>query len=196
MIWCQAFARFSNKAEATWRSFSNKWPIWANSKKRNAIADLKPSNRPRNREPSLKFRFRFFPFFAVFLSVPSCSKSLDNSPVQAQYLHFMEITIIGPHPFERNAEGGLKSRVGTIFPRHRLLVTLPGVHASQRLLFIENLNQKRHAEGLSALDPAEEEREMAESADLFFEPEQILIRPDPSHMRLAFEADELLQNLV
>ena len=108
----------------------------------------------------------------------------------------MDITILGPQIFEQAADGNLKSRIGTIFPRHRLLVTVPGVHASQRLAMIEHLNRERLARGLAALGAGEEQREWAHSADLFFEPEHILIRPDPDRMDLAFEADELLQSLV
>ncbi len=108
----------------------------------------------------------------------------------------MEIEILGPQPFERDAQGALKSRVGTVFLHGRALVTLPGIHASQRAAYVEHLNRQRATAGLPALTPTEEAREWDNSADLFFEADTLLIRPDPAHMDLAFEADQLLQELV
>ncbi len=108
----------------------------------------------------------------------------------------MGITILGPQFFELDASGGLKSRVGTLFPRHRLAVTLPGIHAFQRATFLEHLNAQRQARQLSPLTVDEQEQECKNSVDLFFEPEHVLIRPDPAHMELAFAADELLQEVT
>ena len=108
----------------------------------------------------------------------------------------MTIEIIGPKLFELDEQGRLKSRVGTVFPRHRVLVTLPGIHATQRLAFLEYLNQQRQARGEPPLGPEEEERALKHSVDLFFEVGTILIRPDPDRMDLAFEADEFLQDPV
>ena len=53
-----------------------------------------------------------------------------------------------------------------------------------------------HAKGLPPLSFEEEEELTAESVDLVFETDCILIRPQPDHMDLAFAADELLQSLV
>lgn len=108
----------------------------------------------------------------------------------------MALEIIGPNPFERDAQGQLKTRVATIFPKHKTLVTTPGIHAWQRTEFIAHLNRKRMAAGLPQLTFAEEENECAASVDLLIEPEAILIRPDPDRMDLALAADELLQELV
>lgn len=108
----------------------------------------------------------------------------------------MGLEILGPKPFERDEAGQLRSPLGTIFPKYNILVTLPGIHASQREAFIEYLNQRRAALGLSRLTYEEELKESAEAVDLVFENETILIRPDPDRMDLAFEADELLQQLV
>lgn len=108
----------------------------------------------------------------------------------------MRLEILGAPPFERDASGQLKARVATLFPRHKLLVTSPGVHASQRNVFITWLNQRRQAEKLPPLSAAEEVQECAGAVDLIIEQDNILIRPDPDNMSLAFEADELLQELV
>ena len=70
------------------------------------------------------------------------------------------------------------------------------MHALQRLAFIERVNGQRAAKGLPPLSLEEEDQISAESVDLIFEPDHILIRPTPSSMDLAFAADELLQTLV
>ena len=108
----------------------------------------------------------------------------------------MAIEVIGPHPFERDATGKQKTRIGTVFPVRRALVTLPGIHATQRLEFIDRLNERRLASGQLPMTAAEEEEEYARSVDLIFEADHILIRPDPEHMELAFEADKLLEELA
>ena len=108
----------------------------------------------------------------------------------------MAIEVIGPHPLERDATGRQKTRIGTIFPFWRTLVTLPGIHATQCLAFVDRLNEPRRAAGQPPLTPEEEEAVSARSVDLIFETDHILIRPDPEHMELAFEADGLLADLV
>ena len=40
--------------------------------------------------------------------------------------------ILGDHPFAKNEQGRLKSRIATVFLRTPGLVTLPGIHAMQR----------------------------------------------------------------
>jgi len=88
-------------------------------------------------------------------------------------------------------------RIGTLFPQFSVLYTqAPGVHAWQRLNFIDHLNAQRAAAFNSPLT-AEEEQQVAEnSVDLIFEADHLLIRPDPERMELAFAADDLLQTLV
>ena len=108
----------------------------------------------------------------------------------------MAIEVIGPHPFESDATGRQKTRIGTAFPFWRTLVTLPGIHATQRLAFVDRLNESHRAAGQPPLTPDEEEAVYARSVDLVFETDHILIRPDPEHMELAFEADEMLAELV
>ena len=109
----------------------------------------------------------------------------------------MQLELIGPHPFAQNEAGAQVTRIGTLFPAYGALWTqLPGVHALQRLGFIERVNAQRAAQGLPPLSLEEEEQLTAASVDLIFEPDHILIRPDPERMDLAFVADELLQTLV
>ena len=103
---------------------------------------------------------------------------------------------IGDPIFSKDADGKLLSRIGTIFFRTPGLVTKRGVHAMQRLWWIEELNAAREKEGLPPLTEAEENEEFAQSVDLIFTDEHVLIRPDPERMDLAFRADEELQKLV
>ena len=108
----------------------------------------------------------------------------------------MNLKIIGDHPLAKNERGDLKSRVGTIFVRSRTLVTLPGIHATQRIAYVNDQNEARAKEGSPALTRDEERAEWANSVDLIMENDLILIRPDSENMALAFEADEILQELV
>jgi hypothetical protein len=109
----------------------------------------------------------------------------------------MQLELIGPHPLARDEQGRQITRIGTLFPSYGTLWTqLPGVHALQRLGFIERVNAERARKDLPALSLEEEEHLSAESVDLVFEADHILIRPDPERMDLACLADELLQGLV
>ena len=98
--------------------------------------------------------------------------------------------LIGERIFAKDADGRLLSRIGTMFFRTPGLVTAKGLHAMQRLMWIEELSKER------PLTPAEEEAEIAESVDLIFTDDLVLIRPDPERMDLAFRADAELQKLV
>lgn len=108
----------------------------------------------------------------------------------------MPLKIIGDHPLHKDEHGRLKSRIATIFPSRYAMVTTAGIHAWQRLAFIDYLNQLRSVNGQPALSADQETAEFEKSVDLICEPECILIRPDPQNMPLAFEADEILQQLV
>ncbi len=109
----------------------------------------------------------------------------------------MQLELIGPHPFAQDEQGRQITRIGTLFPAYSTLWTqMPGVHALQRSGFMERVNNARAEKGLPPLTLEEEEELAAASVDLIFEPDHILIRPDPERMDLACQADELLQELV
>ena len=108
----------------------------------------------------------------------------------------MSIRIIGDHPLARDAQGNLRSRIATLFPRARTLVTLPGIHATQRMAYVHAVNADRNAVGTPLLTEEEEMVEWQQSVDLIVDDDAILIRPDPDNMPLAFEADDQLQELV
>jgi len=100
---------------------------------------------------------------------------------------------MGDAPFARDASGRLKTRIATAFPRHSTLVTIPGVHVSQRQAFVDSLSAQRDREERPRLTRQERDREWEAGVDLIVEEETILIRPDPADMGIAFEADEMLR---
>ncbi len=104
--------------------------------------------------------------------------------------------ILGEQIFARNPDGSLKSRIGTLFFRTPGLVTQKGVHAMQRIAWTKEIDRARAAAGLAPLTESEALAEWAESVDLLFTDEAVLIRPDPERLDLAFRADEVLQQLV
>jgi hypothetical protein len=106
------------------------------------------------------------------------------------------IRFIGDHLLARTAAGVLETRIATAFPRAGVIITLPGIHATQRCAFTEDLNHQRGEKGLPPLTDAEEDIEWKQSVDLILDDESVMIRPDPEHMDLAFEADEMLQELI
>ena len=110
----------------------------------------------------------------------------------------MQLQLLGPHPFEIDQQSGQRAAIGTIFPSARALYTRPPqLHAYQRLGFIDYINEQRASQNLPRDLQQEQEDELCtESVDLIFEPDAILIRPDPDRMDLAFAADELLQELA
>lgn len=105
-------------------------------------------------------------------------------------------TIIGEHPLARDAQGNLTSRIATVFPYVDTIVTIPGIHATQRVAFVEILNRQREAAGHPPLSEYEQNLHFENSVDLVMEGDTILIRPDPMKMDLAFDADELLQEIA
>lgn len=108
----------------------------------------------------------------------------------------MTLRIIGEPLLARDAGGKLKSRIATVFLGAQTIVTLRGVHATQRLAYLDGINQQRAAAGRPPLTSREQAAELADSVDLVMEGDTVLIRPDPAHMGLAFQADELLQEIV
>jgi hypothetical protein len=104
--------------------------------------------------------------------------------------------ILGEHPFARTPAGKLRARIATAFPGHYTLVTVPGIHVTQRQAFLDHLDGARRARNELALTAEEREREWGRAVDLIIVDGAIQIRPDPNAMDLAFLADELLQRLL
>ena len=104
--------------------------------------------------------------------------------------------ILGDAIFSKNPDGKLKSRVGTVFLKTPGLVTVNGIHAMQRMAWIDELNRERAEKGEPPLSANAVADEIDNSVDLVFTDDTVLIRPDPERMDLAFQADEALQKLV
>ena len=101
----------------------------------------------------------------------------------------------GPALFQQKSEGGYVSAIGTVFPRHRVLLTDPPLHALQRSGFVDLLSQQREREGLAPWPRRRLIWEASESVDLVFEAgDVVLIRPELERLDLAFETDRLLQD--
>ena len=130
------------------------------------------------------------------VSFPPDARNAAVSSFGGFWYNMRVMKVIGEKIFAKGADGKSVSRIGTMFFRTPGLVTKKGVHAMQRLMWIDELNAARAAEGKGALTPAEEDAEMAESVDLIFTDDQVLIRPNPDRMDLAFRADEELQKMV
>ena len=103
--------------------------------------------------------------------------------------------IIGEHPLARSVDGKLKSRIATVFPFGNTIVTLPGIHATQRMAYVDLLNRQR-LEQAWATEPRRGGPRVAELGRSDRRGRCILIRPDPDNMPLCFRADDLLQELV
>lgn len=108
----------------------------------------------------------------------------------------MALRILGEHPLAKDATGRLLSRIGTIFPADRVLVTIPGTHATQRIIYCEAVNKDLTEKGLPKLTDAEESALWMNAVDLIMDSDAIQIRPAVDNMPLAFEADEVLQEIV
>jgi hypothetical protein len=108
----------------------------------------------------------------------------------------MTLRTIGEPLLAKSADGKLKSRIATIFAGKQIIVTLPGIHATQRAAYLQMLSQQRQSAGLPALTEPEETAELSNAVDLVMEGDTVLIRPDPARMDLAFAADEMLQEIV
>ena len=106
------------------------------------------------------------------------------------------ITLMDEHPLAMDSNGKLKSRIATLFTNTQTMVTVPGVHATQRLTYLRRLQEQRLSAGGEPLSECEQETEIANSVDLVMEGQNVLIRPIPGQLDLAFRADEQLQGLI
>lgn len=109
----------------------------------------------------------------------------------------MSLQLLGGAPLATDAEGRLVSHIGTLFVPANVLITMPRMtHAMQRLYYRDHLNTLRRQEGLGALTEEETYAVWDTAVDLIMQDDDVLIRPEPNRMALAFEADERLQEIV
>ena len=72
----------------------------------------------------------------------------------------MKPQMIGEELLARDEQGRPKVRIATVFPRANTIVTLPGIHATQRFAYVDAVNLDRAAAGLPPLTEDEEEDEL------------------------------------
>ena len=106
------------------------------------------------------------------------------------------ITFIGENLLQGVAGANGGTHIATVFPQTRVVVTVPGIHCTQREAYVEWVVRRRREEGLPPLTAEERDRMMLQAVDLIIKEDKVLIRPDPEHMEMAFEADALLQEIV
>jgi len=109
----------------------------------------------------------------------------------------VSLEIIGDFPLATDAQGNLKSRIGTVFPSAGVVITLPKMsHALQRIHYTSHLDRLRAAQGLHPLSDSDKDRIWDDGVDLIMTGRDIQIRPEPDKMPLAFRADERLQEIA
>jgi len=86
--------------------------------------------------------------------------------------------------------------IGTIFPFEEVVIVGPGVHALQKMDYINRLNRQRQEAGLPPLTDEQVRYKIENTVDLVVRAGIVYIRPHPDQMDLAFMADEILQKLV
>lgn len=67
--------------------------------------------------------------------------------IEAQVFKKTGFLLIGEDPFVLNEQGEIKNKIHTFFIGHQVYVTVPGIHSTQRELFIDYLNQERESSG-------------------------------------------------
>jgi hypothetical protein len=88
----------------------------------------------------------------------------------------------------------LRHPTGVVFASARVVVCAPGIHQSQRDLYVEHLNQQRKNAGLAVLTDTERLEILGQGVDLFFRPgPEVLIRPESGKELQALDADEFLR---
>ncbi len=108
----------------------------------------------------------------------------------------MAVRIIGTPPFADDRGTCPECRIATVFPTENAVITLPGIHATQRLDFLDLLSKERAEAGREMLTREEAEKLSLTAVDLVWEEDLLLIRPDVDHMEAALAADDLLQQIV
>jgi len=105
----------------------------------------------------------------------------------------MGITFIGPDFFATDEKGDLLSPIASVFPKHRAIVNVRGIHAYHASIMLEFLKRRSPEKDLREI----EERELdiyQDAVSLFIRGGLILVRSDPSDMERVFAADLILQS--
>jgi hypothetical protein len=104
----------------------------------------------------------------------------------------MGITFIGPDFFAKDEKGDLLSPIASVFPKHRAIVSVRGIHAYHASIMLEFLKQRSPEKDLRAIE--EREAEIYQDAvSLLIRDSLIVVRSDPADMERVFAADQILQ---
>ncbi len=105
---------------------------------------------------------------------------------------YHNLTLYGPHPLERDRGGGLKYRMGDVFPALGSIVIGRGLHVT---LAMDLIDQIQHLSG-NKLDESGQQEIFADLVALVSRGEQVMIRSIPDDMEHCFRAAELLREVV
>lgn len=128
--------------------------------------------------------------------MPAATALTDAPNYPAEDFSPMMPRFIGPALMAKDDQGRLLSRIATVFPDDNTIVTLPGIHATQREAYMAVLDEERRAAGQPPMPADVRVARWFHAVDLIVEEESVLIRPDRENMPLAFAADEVLQQVV
>ncbi len=105
----------------------------------------------------------------------------------------MGVTFIGPDFFATDEKGDLLSPIASVFPKHRTIVSVRGIHACHASIMLELLRQRSPEKNLREIRELELEI-YQDAVSLFFRGSLILVRSDPAGMERVFAADRILQS--
>ena len=104
----------------------------------------------------------------------------------------MGVTFVGPDFFATDLKGDLLSPIASVFPKHRTIVSVRGIHACHASIMMELLKRRSPKKDLHEI----EERELEiyqDAVSLLIRDALILVRSDPADMERVFAADQILQ---
>jgi hypothetical protein len=104
----------------------------------------------------------------------------------------MGITFIGPDFFATDEKGDLLSPIASVFPKHRTIVSVRGIHAYHASIMLELLKQRSPEKDLREIEEREPDI-YQDAVSLFFRGTLIQVRSDPAGMERVFAADQILQ---
>lgn len=110
----------------------------------------------------------------------------------------MPPVLVGGHPFEKNKDGKPRFNMGEVFPAHNTVAFGNGTHQIVREDYVDYLNAERAKKNISKLSFEKEIILTRSCVDLVVRGDFIYIRPKPTEngMKMAFEADRMLQEIV
>lgn len=97
--------------------------------------------------------------------------------IQAERYHDSSFILIGSDPLTVAPNGKWLCRIQTLFIERQAIITTPGVHADQRLLFIDYLNQQRELNGQAKLTKREEYNILSDAVAIVAQYDEVTNEP-------------------